>query len=204
MPQQIAQYQFKKGLATFYADHFTYDNATIRYKDIVSVTNQYSEDHVYALIFITNSCILQTTFELKSGNQVILERKGRSFWGMGSNSAVRHQRTDITTVIKEHLAPYIVDYLLKTIAKEEFVQIFTYRISPAGITKTTGAQKGELLDAKDFGSVHADRKGSVTILTKSDKKFIGSANYLLPGTAKNALVVPDLLHKLFILGAKPQ
>jgi|GEM_PF-6886100 len=194
----VTHYDFAGKAAVFANDHFTYNGETIRYKDIVMVKNHHSKGYFQFILIRTDTSILQTIIKLKNGRTIILEQKGFSFWGIGTNGVTKRKWRDMSETLKQYVAPYIAARYAKDIQEKGYINLYDmFRIDKTGVTKIAKSHNGEQLLLANYGRAEIRNSGSLRIWDASGKEFTMYMFYSLDVSNENVVAMPILLEHLY-------
>jgi hypothetical protein len=183
-------YQFKNASVEFLETHMIYNGNRIDYKDIASVKNHRSEGHIYAAILITNSSIMQTIFQLVDGSSFVLEQKARSFYGIGTNGALKRKWRSMTETLQINNQGNIAIGQILSVDGTGIAQVADFRFG-----KTVPAN--HKLAAENYDRAEFDNKGYLFIYDKSGNRFIKQYAYLFHVGNENSFALPTLFDHLY-------
>ncbi|MBO4697100.1 MAG: hypothetical protein J5643_07480 [Lachnospiraceae bacterium] len=150
----------------FYSDRMVFNDETILYRDIESVSS-FRSDVCYNLIF--NSLSTRIVFKLKDGRKLKWKNSSNCFFGLGSVKSKRAYyiaalTATVSTVVKAIAARYLI-----TIKEGGTIQIGGVTVSPTEISGKRFAKKTTVPLSEIERANWSDQ--SVAILMKGSNKL---------------------------------
>lgn len=177
----------------------TINGQAIQYGAIAAINDHYDDGFLQvAILYFTNS-IFQLIITLNDGSTVPLERKGHSFYGIGTKGTVTRQYRKVTAELQNTLGPVLVPKLVDQIRQGTPMHMGNLTITAQGIE----AHKEHLLNVEkalpgsQYGSANFNINRQVRIFDRDGRQFTGWRTGGGSTSNQNVMFMPQILDLLY-------